>query len=188
MIYSVGGSTDPGEGHVNIDPYAINATIQGTWAVAIDPVCWQNGNLGNFASHAINDEVNYKIYLAKGTYNLSVLFYRADNRGILTFSTEDGTLGTVDMYGVSAPNIRGTITGIVVPNSGIKTLSVKIASKNGASSNYYAFINNIILSLFKHFYIIYFRVYIGAAAYHIEVIIFKNILIIFKVKMLPPIV
>lgn len=136
-------------GHITIMPHAYSSITAGTWALISNPSQLWNGFIWN-STTADGDRINYKVYLAVGTYTFSLLCATANSYGILDvsldgFSTSEGTL---DLYTASTVfNVTKTITGITVAASGLVDLSLKLNGKNGSSSDYKAYISAI--ALFK---------------------------------------
>jgi len=86
---------------------------------------------------ALNDEVEFKVMLEQGTYDLTIHGRKFSGSGIqhwIIDGAEDAQ--TIDMYNAtSSLNFEATIS-IVVTFSGEHSLKCKISSKNGASSGY----------------------------------------------------
>lgn len=106
-----------------------NATILGTLSTS---------------SGAQNDSVTYDIYLAAGTYTFDLFHFRFTDRGIFRITIDGasltslgGSADTIDSY-VAAGGVsrRDSITGIVVPSSGLKAVVMTMATKNASSSSY----------------------------------------------------
>ena len=124
-----------GEGHITILPWHYSGITQGTWTLLTAAVVMY-GYLVN--STAIqNDQVNYKVFLTAGTYTFSVMHEKSSTRGILTLLIDEISVGTIDFYaaGQTFQN-QSAITGISVTTAGVKTLSIKAATKNISSSAY----------------------------------------------------
>lgn len=139
-----GGVTDAklasglnGEGHITISPNNYNAIIQGTWTFAIAANHFLNGTFSQ-AAGAQNDEINYKVYLAKGTYKIRSLHYESSNRGIMNFLLDGTLVGTIDTYNVAGSvfNQMKETSTFVVTESGLKTLSLKMATKHASATAY----------------------------------------------------
>ena len=131
--------SDSGEGHITIRGINYNAIIQGTWAIVSYPGLTAFGDYAwsNQGSSNINDELEYKIYLAKGTYTFRAITFNQSQGGIIHVRIDGTEVGTFDTYiGGSACNVVNDITSITVAGSGLVTLSVKVASKNGSASAY----------------------------------------------------
>ena len=133
LAVPAGGS--PGEGHITILPWNYSAVIAGTWTVAINVLQIFAGTFG--CTDAQNSELDFQVYLAAGTYTFRDCYIRDPSCAILTVYIDDVSIGTIDFYGTSAYNQVGTITGIVVATSGLKTLTIKNATRNGSATNWY---------------------------------------------------
>ena len=131
------GVTDIGEGFIYIPlammPYTV---VAGTWTTLFNANYWQGNSLYN-SSTAQNDEVTIQVYLAAGTYSANLLTYTANDRGILTAKLDGSAWTTFDTYSAGPVNATTVSkTGLAVATSGLKTLSLSIPTKNGASSAY----------------------------------------------------
>lgn len=82
------------------------------------------------------DYMEWFVNLEAGTYTLTEIFFRSTLQGIVRWSLDGTSLGTIDHYGSSAPNIVGTITGITVPTAGNYTLRAAIDGKHASSTDY----------------------------------------------------
>lgn len=87
---------------------------------------------------AINDERSNSFFLRAGTYTFRLRGLTTNAAGIATVYVDGVSQGTIDMYAVSAASGVGTLS-IAVLTDGYHTLNLKMASKNGSSSNYNLF-------------------------------------------------
>ena len=132
---------DVGEGLINIHPLQYSSIIQGTWV-------WVQANnwVSNTAARAINDELNYKAFLAKGTYQAVVFFTTGPDHGNLHILIDGVDKGNADGYSGGILNYqRIVVADIVVTTSGLVTIGLKVASKNASSSDYYMYVNLVTL-------------------------------------------
>jgi hypothetical protein len=117
--------------------------VQGTWTLTrYDDYIWGDLLLTNNVTRAQNDELTIKtIYLTAGTYTLNTYCKLGPDCGIGDFKLDGTSVGTQDFYaaGTTAGSIMQT-TGINVAASGIKVLSMKLATKNGASTHYNSYL------------------------------------------------
>ena len=142
----VDGKGGAGEGHITIFPESYDSITQGTWGSYTTSGMWSGFAFQNLSSSAQNDQVNYKVYLAVGTYNFCLLHPKYNSCGIATIYFGATNEGTIDLYSSGTVYIyRSLITGIVISTPGIYTISIKIATKNPSSSGYYAAFNAISL-------------------------------------------
>jgi len=126
-----------GSGHLSIMPWNYSGITQGTWPIVVDTGCIENGILGN-TSNAQNDQVDYKAYLDAGTYTFVIVATKGSTSAILTLLFDGVSQGTIDLYSASpARNARQTITGISVTTAGLKTISLKAATRNASSTGWY---------------------------------------------------
>ncbi len=129
-------SKDPGEGHVYILPLGYDTIVQGTWVWNHASTQYASGFWYN-SSNSSDDELTYKVYLAKGTYTFTVIAKTGGDRGILEIEIGGVSVGTIDLYSSgSVDNVILSITDIVVSVSGLKTINYKIAVNNPSSSGY----------------------------------------------------
>jgi len=114
-----------------------SAIIQGTFAINQDATNYWNLSMFQNTSDAVNDEINYSVWLNAGTYTFDILHSKGTNNAIITAYIDADSVGTIDTYNAATQyNQRGTLTGFVVATSGLKTLKIKSTSKNGASTGY----------------------------------------------------
>lgn len=131
-------------GHYNIPLQDYNAIVAGSWVLNPSPDSIYCILLMTGGAAAVGDEINYLIYLAKGTYTLRSVMETNNNEGIIQVKLDSTVVDTIDMYSAANTyNVVKTTTGIVVSTSGMKTLTLYLSSKNGASSNYFTKFNLI---------------------------------------------
>jgi hypothetical protein len=118
-----------------------NATVQGTWAVAM-----VNGVLlntqGYNSSGAQNDGFIWKVPLAAGTWTFVFQPLTEPAAAIITWdiSYDSGatwtTLGTFDGYTAAAKAAAGirSFAGIVVPRTGVAWLRARVLSRNASNT------------------------------------------------------
>jgi hypothetical protein len=139
--------TEIGEGHISILPFNYSSVIQGTWALVNESSQAFNYYLYN-SSNAQNDQIDFKVYLAAGTYTFKELIHKTSDSAILTLLIDGISQGTIDHYdGSGAYNILASITGIVISTPGLKTLSLKAATRNVSATGWYLYLTA--LSLFR---------------------------------------
>lgn len=130
-VNPIGGSP------ILIIPRQGHTVVQGTWAWSFQNTYIYGSLLDNSATHAQNDEITFKVYLMAGTWALDVMYTKSSSFGIMTISIDGSSIGTVDAYaGSTEVNKISEITGITVATGGLKTVSIKIATKNASSSSY----------------------------------------------------
>lgn len=126
------------------------------WIIDVPSTAWSAttgpGTIAQAAVHwgsyftstdAQNEYSEWKVWLPAGTWSLVAITSNYSFSGILTATLDGGaSLGTIDTYqgGASYFNNLGTITGIVVPTTGIYTLRLKAATKHASSSGYESYI------------------------------------------------
>lgn len=133
---SEGGIQDVGEGHIFILGCNYYQIVQGTWEITLQNSQFLNGYMRSSSSH-INDEIHYLVYLNAGTYTIKILGYASTNYGIASIYLDTTLVASLDFYSaIGAYNVIKTQTGITVGTSGLYTLKLKMATKNGASDGY----------------------------------------------------
>jgi hypothetical protein len=90
------------------------------------------------SSGAQNDEINFDLIIAAGTWTFELIHQKSSARGICTLSLDGTSIGTIDMYnGTSVLSTRSSVTGVSVATTGKKRLRLKMATKNASASSYY---------------------------------------------------
>jgi len=86
---------------------------------------------------AQNDQLDYYEFLSAGTWTIYVCATKGTSQGIYTLLIDDVSVGTMDFYaGSGSDNNEMNVASIAVATSGIKKISLKVATKNASSSNY----------------------------------------------------
>lgn len=132
--------------YVPIDPLVKPPTNTG-WADTYQGEAGAPGQL--FWTFAIstgtqNDGATWPVVLSAGTWTLQFVHAPGGNRGIYTFAFDGTTFGTIDGYNAgSVPQTQGSVAGIAVASSSKMAFSITMATKNAASSAYYALVGSI---------------------------------------------
>lgn len=101
-------------------------------------------NLGKYNSSTQNDEINFDLVLAQGTWDVEVMHDTGASRGIISVQFDGVEKGTIDPYNASISyNNLSSVTGIAVAVSAKVRLKLKIATKNASSSGYFCQIQHI---------------------------------------------
>lgn len=101
----------------------------------------RNGN-ANFARYArqntaaINNETSCTFYLTPGNYTFTLLYVTIAVGGIATVKINGVTVATIDTYTSTSVFAASQTFTYTVTNNRVHTLSIVIASKNAASTNY----------------------------------------------------
>lgn len=136
-----------GEGHITILPFMYNQIIQGTWSGVGGTEAWGYRFFQN-TSNTDGDGLNFKVYLAKGTYTLKLLGVTSDSYGIIDIDIDGTEVATDDWYSSSmVSDIVKTHTDITISESGIKTVTLRVDGKNASSSGYYTKV--LFITLYK---------------------------------------
>lgn len=138
-------TVDPGEGFIFLDPGSYNAIVQGTYILLAASTTRHIGVIYN-SSRNDQDAINWKAYLAAGTYTLVYIGSMSYKYGITDFYIDTTEVASFDMYfsGSAYMNIKKQ-TGIVVASSGIKTIKAIIDGKNVAATGYTHATESIVL-------------------------------------------
>lgn len=97
------------------------------------------GGTGGDSGAADADDGDYQewvVNLAAGTYTLTSVYVRGTDRGIVRWSLDGTSLGTIDNYGSAQNNTVTEITGITVAADGNYTLRAAVDGKNASSTDY----------------------------------------------------
>ena len=124
-----------GEGHITILPWNYSSITSGTWTFAMNTAQIFAGTFG--CDNAQNNQLNFLVYMAAGTYTFKVCYIRDPSCAILTLLIDAASVGTIDFYGTAAYNQVGSITDISITTSGLKTVSFKNATRNGSATSWY---------------------------------------------------
>lgn len=85
-----------------------------------------------------NNEITWDTYLDSVTWKICQLHFSDTVRGIYTYYFDATSVGTIDGYNATdIVNRYSEITGVAVATAGVKTVKVKMESKNASSTNYY---------------------------------------------------
>lgn len=125
-----------GEGHIVLLPPS-STVIQGTWV-------WNAyaSQLAGFAYNnitwALDDEIDFLLWLAAGTYTFQLFGCTDGNSGIAEVSLNAAVIGSLDFYSAAMTyNVKKTIAGAAVATSGLYTLKLRMHTKNGAALHYW---------------------------------------------------
>jgi hypothetical protein len=127
--------------HLLMNTLATKTVVQGTWANTVNSAQMYGNIYNNVTAVAVNDEFEFEMALAAGTYTFKLLSLKDNASGIVTVRIDGSSIGTIDLYNAGgALNVVNTITSIVIATTGTKTINFKIESKNASSSNYIAYL------------------------------------------------
>lgn len=95
------------------------------------------------------DYMEGEVELAAGTYTLTVLSQKGNNRGLLKVEVNGVNLGNVDLYNAAAAlnNQQDSIAGVVIATSGRQTIRLTKAGKNASSSSYFGTVTSVRLKV-----------------------------------------
>lgn len=129
---------DTGDGTILILPWNYSSITQGTWSIVISSAYWYNAYFFN-SSNALNDQIDYKIYVPRGTYTVSFLGLIA-NYGYIGLLLDSVLVAALDTYGSSTVICglgRAWPDPIFVSTTGVHTLSFKIIGSGVLGATYY---------------------------------------------------
>lgn len=134
-------SQDTGEGHIFVPAWAYNSVTQGTFTFLASSTSLFYFLLSNDTADAINDRINYKLYLSPGTYTFRCYHRKNTNGGIVTLALDSTAApyveyGTADFNAAASVNNLWTIADI--PISEGELFNVMLLTK-GTTSGTYAF-------------------------------------------------
>jgi|GEM_PF-4919362 len=109
--------------------------INGAWGLTMNSNHADNTQI-NAPGPAIDNQVDFYVNLPSGTYSCIVHGQKDSSYGIATLKIDDVAVGTQDWYAAGSTVTSQTTANIAVATSGIKKLSVVMASKNASSSGY----------------------------------------------------
>jgi hypothetical protein len=135
-----------GEGGFSLDylnPSVINGTWEVVYSVSVYPYTWLIRN-GSAVQAANGNEINYDVFLSKGTYKLIIYFWKSSDFGILDVYYDGVEVGSQDCYAAGSSMDKVEITGITGTGEN-STIRLVVDGKNGSSADYRVWITGIIL-------------------------------------------
>jgi hypothetical protein len=126
-----------GEGLITMLSEHYTGFTQGTWAAFMSTLQMHNYYIYN-STNAQNDQIDFKVYLAVGTYTFSLLGANG-NLAIVSILIDGVSVGTIDQYdaGGQAYNKLQQVTGISITTAGLKTISLKAATRNAGATSWW---------------------------------------------------
>jgi len=136
---------DTGDGLIIILPWAYHSITQGTFAYSASTAEYFNGGYYN-STNAEGDQIDYKVWLSKGVWQLSLGFCNSYVYSAMYLILLDSVLqGQIDPYDCRGMYWGGMNGPLYVPSTGIHTLSLK-AWRGIAGNDYrYMYFNSIVL-------------------------------------------
>lgn len=128
---------DRGEGHNTVLPLSYSQILQGTWVLSLSATQYLCAAFFN-TTHDNGDSLEFKKYLAAGTYSLMFCHYTDGARGIVDFDIDAVEVASFDTYsGAAVKNVRSIQTGIIIAAPGLKTIVLRVDGKNPLSTDHY---------------------------------------------------
>lgn len=132
----------PGEGHIVLSMFG-EVNTSGTWVLGVDANSLYNGYKYN-SSNADGNYIEFKAYLAAGTYTMKMFCLTSQNNGKIDFVSSAFTTFTIDQYSAGLTyNVVRTQTGITVATSGLYTIKLLLNGKTGSPGGYYCYFSQI---------------------------------------------
>lgn len=115
-----------------------HAAIAGTWNQAVNVAYLCGWNLDNNATKALNDEVALgRCYIPKAVdYTAYALFSKYSTAGKMHFLINDTDEGNIDGYAAATSYDHSESVSLGTLTAGLKSINIKMASKNAAASGY----------------------------------------------------
>lgn len=124
--------TDSGDSHVYLSPWGYYAVIAGTWYPEI-----VSGTHYRLRALALNDEIQYRVYLPAGTFYIDTVINTNNDHGVLNINFDGVNHYSQDCYSAgSVTNVFIQSSLITTTSAGWHEINLVVPSKNGASSNY----------------------------------------------------
>lgn len=135
-------------GIIQVIPFT-RAAIETNWPVTnVGENTGQMLNAYRTSSGAQNAEIGWDLAIAAGTWTVGLVHTTDTDLGIYTILIDGVAQGTIDGYANPRTlNNWSEVTGIVIPSTARRRVSLKMATKNALSANYYGQIT--LLSLVK---------------------------------------
>jgi hypothetical protein len=125
-------------GVIQVNPGDFYRVRKGVWTFGANGASYTYFFFGNGTTALNKDGIDYKIFLAKGTYTFRCLAITNTNRGIIELLVDGVSQGTLDGYsGGAVNNVLQSIANIVITKSKIYTVTIQVNGKNASSSAYY---------------------------------------------------
>lgn len=133
---------------VSVYPWLVDVNVLlpgsasvGTWSVTHNANYLTREN----SSNVQNDSLSYDLVIPAGTWTLWFLFTKNNDRAIVTFDLDGTALTafgaastTIDGYNGSVSyNQEASITGIVIPSTVKRRLTLKAATRNASAVGWY---------------------------------------------------
>jgi hypothetical protein len=138
------GPAGPPQWVVQIDPVLPPSSQSNFDTVYFNNSAYTGGYRAGPGNGVQDQTASWKVVLSAGTYELDVVSIDWDDGGIMSWTLDDAPIGTIDGYSSSGKyNEFHTLPHLVVSDGGVKTLTVKVSSKNDASAGFNAYLEAI---------------------------------------------
>ena len=103
-----------------------------------------NNNAFQNGYRAGSGTASWKIVLGAGTYALDLMYVESDDAGVMTWTLDGTTIGTVDARNPNLNfNAQHSIESIAVNDAGLKTLTVTVGGDANGLPGPYAYLQSI---------------------------------------------
>jgi hypothetical protein len=122
----------------NVEGLYPSSTVAGTWGESVGTGWYRAAWIVN-NTHALNDEIAYKIWMEAGTYTIKTIYRTGTDHGQVRWQIAGSTITTTECYDTTNHHVTATATGfaVVAPNSYL-SFNYKVTGKNASSSDYFA--------------------------------------------------
>lgn len=108
-----------------------------------------NGMLGMgrlYTADVLNSEIAWQVWMDVGTWKIAYVYQTSAGYGIATFLIDGVSVGTIDQYAAAGTtNNYGEVASISVTTAGLKTFTIRAASKHASSTGYFLPMNSVAL-------------------------------------------
>jgi hypothetical protein len=120
-----------------LNPFSEHTIVSGAALIWTSNTSQAGAGYYQRSAIAINDEIEWLVAFPTGTYHIEYMAVKSSNSGIMTFLLDGGSISSHDLYAaVTALNTRGSSSNFNVDIGSVKTLTIRVSSKNASSSNY----------------------------------------------------
>jgi hypothetical protein len=134
---------DTGDGTILIMPWAYSGITQGTWVFGISSSQYYNGYFYN-SSNAVNDQIDFKVWLSKGCYAVSLMVPYNTGMGSINLLLDSVHKSSIEPYADNG-QVVGFPDLLYINTTGLKTLSLKVKT-GGYAGNIGILLNAIRLT------------------------------------------
>ena len=135
------GPAGPPQPTVVIDPLLPPTSQSNFDNIFINSAALHGGYRSGPGSGVQGQTASWSVALSAGTYSLDLIYVQWPDAGVMTWTLDGQTIGTIDAYSAGGQlNVQGSVPNITVGVAGTKTLTMTVSSQNGASSGFQAYL------------------------------------------------